>query len=230
MKTVIGLFDTASDAFGAQNELMAAGIGRGRINVVTSQANKEYRKDLHVEKTEAAEGAGIGAGVGAVAGGAAGILASLGLLAIPGIGGLLAAGALATTLAGAGAGAVAGGLIGGLIGLGIPEDDAALYAEAVKRGGVLLTVDAEDDEADRVAGVLSAHNAVDIDQRKAEWETAANWRTSSAASTMDPKTRGVEQEIRPAITGETMSPADLEDERLSTARGRRVASARIYNP
>src|SRR3982751_5345163 len=100
MKTVIGLFDTASDAYGAQNELMAAGIGRGRMNVVTSQANKEYRKDLHVDKTEAAEGAGIGAATGAVAGGAAGILASLGLLAIPGIGGLLAAGPIVAALTG----------------------------------------------------------------------------------------------------------------------------------
>src|SRR4051794_23258188 len=98
MKTVIGLFDSAADAYSAQNELMAAGIGRGRINVVTSQANKDVAGDAKTDRTEAAEGAGIGAATGAVAGGAAGILASLGLLAIPGIGGLLAAGALATTL------------------------------------------------------------------------------------------------------------------------------------
>jgi hypothetical protein len=52
-----------------------------------------------------AEAAGTGAGVGAGLGGAAGLLAGLGLLAIPGLGPVVAAGWLAATAVGATAGA-----------------------------------------------------------------------------------------------------------------------------
>ena len=140
MKTVIGLFDTVDDAHSAQNELLAAGIGRERVSLITSErsggVDRTDRTDGNAEKTEAAEGAGIGATTGALAGGAAGLLASLGLLAIPGIGGLLAAGPLVAILTGAGVGAATGGLLGGLIGLGIPAHEAELYQEGVRRGGV----------------------------------------------------------------------------------------------
>ncbi len=72
-------------------------------------------------------------------------------LAIPGIGPIVAAGPLAATLAGAGVGAVAGGLIGGLTRAGVPEDEANVYAEAVRRGGALVTVRAEDSRAEVAA-------------------------------------------------------------------------------
>lgn len=183
MKTVIGLFDTASDAHSAQNELIAAGIARDRISVVTSESNRDLRSDAeHHDKTEAAEGAGVGATAGALAGGAAGLLASLGLLAIPGIGGLLALGPIVATLTGAGIGAAAGGLIGGLVGMGIPEHEAEVYAEGVNRGGTLLSVDSADEDADRVAAILSQHNAVDIDKRASEWESGG-WQRKHTAGT-----------------------------------------------
>ena len=43
-------------------------------------------------------------------------------------------------LAGAGIGAAAGGLLGALTGMGIPEEEAHVYAEGVRRGGTLVTV------------------------------------------------------------------------------------------
>ena len=61
-----------------------------------------------------AEGAGKGAGIGAGVGGAAGLLAGLGLLAIPGLGPVVAAGWLAATAVGAAAGAATGGIVGAL--------------------------------------------------------------------------------------------------------------------
>ncbi len=173
MKTVIGLFDYAADAYAAQGDLLGSGVDRGRVSVLTSTSNRDYRTEKNeAERTEAGEGASIGATAGAIAGGAAALLATLGLLAIPGIGPVLAAGPIVAVLAGAGIGAAAGGLVGGLIGLGIPEHEAEVYSEGVNRGGTLLTVDASDEDADRIAAVLSQHNAVDIDKRASEWETA----------------------------------------------------------
>jgi hypothetical protein len=83
-------------------------------------------------------GAETGAGVGTAVGGAAGLLAGLGLLAIPGVGPVVAAGWLVATAVGAVAGAATGGLIGGLTGAGVSEDDAHVYAEGVRRGGSLV--------------------------------------------------------------------------------------------
>jgi uncharacterized protein (TIGR02271 family) len=65
---------------------------------------------------------------------------------------------------------VAGGLIGGLTHVGVSEEDAHYYAEAVRRGGALVTVRAEDNLAERAAEVMQGHNAVDIDQRAEGWK------------------------------------------------------------
>ena len=86
-----------------------------------------------------AEDAGKGAGIGAAVGGVGGLLTGLGLMAIPGVGPVVAAGWLAATAAGAVTGAAvggaAGGIIGGLTDAGVSEDDAHVYAEGVRRGG-----------------------------------------------------------------------------------------------
>src|SRR4029079_9382938 len=90
-------------------------------------------------------------------------------LAIPGIGPIIAAGPIVSLLTGAGVGAVAGGLIGGLTDVGVSESDAEYYAEAVRRGGALVTVRADDARAERAADVMRAHGAVDIERRAEQW-------------------------------------------------------------
>src|SRR3954449_10895515 len=57
----------------------------------------------HEKNTKAPEGATTGATSGALAGGVLGWLAGIGMLAIPGIGPLIAAGPIVAALAGAGA-------------------------------------------------------------------------------------------------------------------------------
>jgi uncharacterized protein (TIGR02271 family) len=53
--------------------------------------------------------------------------------------------------------------------LGIPEPEARSYAEGVRRGGTLVSVQAADERADLAAEILERHGAVDIDRRTAEW-------------------------------------------------------------
>lgn len=56
-------------------------------------------------------------------------------------------------------------------------DDAGLYAEAVRRGSYMLSIDANDeDEADRAADIVQQYHAVDIDQRAAQWRSTG-WST-----------------------------------------------------
>jgi hypothetical protein len=61
---------------------------------------------------------------------------------IPGLGPILAGGALASTLAGAGIGAAAGSLIGALVGMGVPEEEARHFERGFQEGAILITVQA----------------------------------------------------------------------------------------
>jgi hypothetical protein len=120
-------------------------------------------------RVDDASGAAAGAVTGGVVGGAAGLAASLMGLAIPGIGPIIAAGPIVSLLTGAGVGAVAGGLIGGLTDMGVSQPDAEYYAEAVRRGGALVTVRADDARAERAADIMRAHGAIDIERRVQQW-------------------------------------------------------------
>ena len=52
--------------------------------------------------------------------------------------GLVIAGPLAAGLAGAGAGAATGGLVGALTATGVPEDEAKIYENEIKDGGIYM--------------------------------------------------------------------------------------------
>lgn len=166
MKTITGLFDDHADARAAVTELEAAGVPSDDISIVSNNANNRHDTD----ESNAAEGAGTGAGIGAVVGGAGGLLTGLGIMAIPGVGPVVAAGWLAATAAGAVAGAVAGGATGGIVGAltdsGVSEDDAHVYAEGVRRGGTIVTAKVDDAMAPEAEAVLKRSNLVDPADRR----------------------------------------------------------------
>ncbi|MBX9467712.1 MAG: general stress protein [Rhizobium rhizophilum] len=163
MKTVTGLFDTYGHATAAVSALEARGIPSDDISIVSNNVDNAHRHEDN--DNGAAEGAGTGAGIGAVVGGAGGLLTGLGIMAIPGVGPVVAAGWLAATAAGAIAGAVAGGAAGGLIGAltdsGVSEDEAHVYAEGVRRGGTLVTARVDDGMEAEAEAILKQSNRVD---------------------------------------------------------------------
>jgi len=167
-KTIVGSFDSFDEAQRVARELMDEGYAGSDINVVASNIRGEFREDERVKVVDT-HNATTGAVAGGVLGGAAGLAVSLMGLTVPGLGPIIAAGPLAATLSGAGAGVVAGGLIGGLTELGVSKPDAEYYAEAVRRGGALVTVRADDDAADRAVDIMREHGAVDIDKRASRW-------------------------------------------------------------
>ena len=169
MRTVTGLFDDYTDASSAVSALEAAGVPSDDISIVSNNANDRHS----VNQSGAATGAESGAGVGAVVGGAGGLLTGLGIMAIPGVGPVVAAGWLAATAVGAVAGAVAGGATGGLIGAltdsGVNENDAHVYAEGVRRGGTLVTARVPDDQASSARSILQQTKSVDLNTRGAAY-------------------------------------------------------------
>jgi len=171
-KTIVGYFDQYAQAQDAVRSLVDTGFSRSDISLVASDPTGEYAKSDAVTSTDlgATSYTAAGAGTGAVLGGIGGLLVGIGALAIPGIGPVIAAGPIVTTLLGAGVGAAAGGLIGVLIDAGIPEDEAQYYAEGLRRGGAVITVSTEDEMmVERATNIFERNGAVDIDRRADEW-------------------------------------------------------------
>lgn len=174
MKTVTGLFDNYDDACDAVGELEATGIPHSDISIVGNNADNRHDHD----GSKAADDAAGGAGFGAVVGGAGGLLTGLGLMAIPGVGPVVAAGWLAATAVGAVGGAVVGGAAGGIVGAltdsGVPEDDANVYAEGVRRGGTLVTAKVDDQLVPDAERILGQTSAVNLEERRGEYQ-ADGW-------------------------------------------------------
>jgi hypothetical protein len=173
-KMITRMFDTREHALAAVHDLEAAGFSHDDLGVVASNADNTGVTDARTEH-HGSSGTGIGATLGTLVGGGAGLAAALGAIAIPGIGPLVAAGALVATITGAGAGALAGGLLGGLTSLGVSEAEAPAYAEGIRRGGNLVTVQADASRAAEVEALLSRHNPVDMASRETDYR-ASGWR------------------------------------------------------
>ena len=149
MKTLARVYDTYGQAREVVFALEDAGIGPADINLIANKLACE-----EVMQAEGASGAPEGAGFGAAIGGAAGLLASLGVLAIPGLGPVVAAGALAATAVGAAAGAATGGIVGALVKAGVPEEEAHLHCEAVRQGGTMVSARFPADREGHVRAIM----------------------------------------------------------------------------
>ena len=124
---------------------------RGQQDVNHCQDGRQQGRDTPTALARVAKDvigtAALGAGAGTLLGIAA--------LAIPGVGPLVAAGAIASAaipgaaLTGAAIGAAAGGVTGLLKDHGISDDDATYYEQSINDGGIFVSVDADGASLDR---------------------------------------------------------------------------------
>ncbi len=150
----VGVFARRSDAELALKELKATNFPMHKVSVIAR--NAEEQSDIAgIEVKEhtgniAEEGAAAGAVTGGALGSITGLLVGIGLLAIPGMGPVMLAGAeataIATALAGGAIGAAAASLAGALLGLGIPEAQAQIYSDLVAKGYYLVIVTGTEEE------------------------------------------------------------------------------------
>ena len=165
--TVTHLFDDYDRAQEAVRALEAAGFTSNEVSIAS-------RVRDNGELVDDATGAATGASVGAMAGAGTGLLTALGVMAIPGLGPLVAAGVLATTLAGAATGAAAGGLLGALTDYGVSEEDAHVYSEGVRRGGTLVSVRVPEERAAMATDIMNRYDPVNIPARRQAY-TEGGW-------------------------------------------------------
>jgi hypothetical protein len=142
---VFGIYATREMAENTVDRLLAAGFRNEDISVLL-QDNAGTKDFAHEKHTKAPEGTTTGVVAGGIIGGTVGLLAGIGVLAIPGLGPLIAAGPIIAALSGIGSGGMLGGIIGALVGFGIPEYEAKRYEGRIKAGGILLSVHCDDGE------------------------------------------------------------------------------------
>jgi uncharacterized protein (TIGR02271 family) len=98
------------------------------------------------------------------------------------------------------------------------DEDTAYYSEAVRRGSVIVSVDARSpEEADRAADILNQHGAVDVNARANEWRQSG-WAGSA------PPARAAQGAD---TSRETVIPVPKEELRVGTRRRER-GGVRIY--
>lgn len=148
-RVVVALFRDRVAAENAIRALQDAGFPRDAIGVAMRDRTAQGRLAAETD-SKAAEGAATGALSGGALGGLVGLLVGIGALAIPGLGPVIAGGALAsalgvaggTAVAGAGIGAATGGILGALVGMGIPDEEARHFDRGFREGGTLVTLEA----------------------------------------------------------------------------------------
>ncbi|MEG8221896.1 hypothetical protein OSJ57_14885 [Sphingomonas sp. HH69] len=159
------IFNSHAEAERAVSELRTAGVSDADLSVIAhhggtttaTSGDGEITDEHHRNVLRGILGGGaLGAGLGVAA------------LAIPGVGPLVAAGAIAATAVpeaiaiGAGIGALTGTLNEVLTKHGVNEEDAKYYGGRLKDGGVIVTVSGTAVDTERARDVLyrnGGHNS-----------------------------------------------------------------------
>ena len=168
MHTITKVYDNHEGARQAVSELEAMGVASSEISFLANKHVSEEYADVDADVDVASETA-KGVGIGAVVGGTAGLLAGLGLLAISGLGPIVAAGWLASTVVGALAGGATGGIVGALVDAGVSEEHAHVYSEALRRGGTLVSVRAQENRVEKVKSILDRYQPIDPVRQGADY-------------------------------------------------------------
>lgn len=169
MKTVAGVFSTMIDVERAVRELERVGVPNEAISIIAGDEegrHKEYLEASHL----ASRSAGAAAASGASFGGGVGIIASLIALAIPGVGAIVAGGAIVNVIVGFGVGAAGGGLISALHSMALPHEKAPLYEEAVRRGALMIVVEVTEPMEQEVVDLMAENGARDLEDMADTWK------------------------------------------------------------
>ena len=167
---IYGVFDSVQNAERAIAALKDHGAEGNEVSVVRRSDGKGMagveEGGSHGITVTTADDAAAGALKGGAVGIALGVLAGAILLTIPGVGPILAAGPLwaafgAAAATGA-AGAALGGVVGYLVDQGVPSHKAHLYADAIQRGDMLVSVRSHHINAGDVSGILGKYGATEI--------------------------------------------------------------------
>ena len=167
---IIGTFSDRPAAEAAVDRLTEQGFAQNDVSVVMNHETrtKHFGDDAANGSSDRGSSIAKGAAGGGMIGGTLGALVAavvgtgaLGLtVATGGIAAPFIAGPLAAALAAGGAGAAAGSVLGGLVGAGMPAHDAKRVHDDVERGNIVVSVHADDADAENARRALGTGAAV----------------------------------------------------------------------
>ena len=179
MNTVAGIFANRTAAERAVHRLRALGIPGDHVDLLMPGTTEEH---MAAVPTADSEQPGMGKAVGSVVGGAVGVASglTLGTMAaasamVPGVGLVLAAGALGAAVLGV-TGALGGGALGdeadhALLD-GVPKDEIFVYEDALRQGRTVVLCMARDEtEHDEARRILQTAGAESVDAARQHWWT-----------------------------------------------------------
>lgn len=163
------IFDTPAEAERAVSQLRQAGVSDSQLSVIAHHGNTTTARSGDGEITDE-EHRNVLRGI--LGGGALGAGLGVAALAIPGVGPLAAAGAIAAGAVpeavgvGAALGAIGGTLNEVLTKHGVSEEDARYYGNRMKEGAVVVTVSSSDADGQRLQQLLYAQGGHDSKQAR----------------------------------------------------------------
>jgi hypothetical protein len=169
MQAVVGVVRQYPDALKLVEALRQIDIPSSRVSILSPQAPESA---LRAVPTTEAEAPGIGGTIGSVVGGAAGTAGGLAVasLALPGVGPIMAVGAIALGLLGAAAGGAVGTQLDDTLSKGLPVDELYVYRHALRMGRTIVVAMALDEaQARRAREFMARLGAESVDAAREEW-------------------------------------------------------------
>ena len=187
---IAAVFELHQQAQAAVEKLLAEGIDKDQISVLANMGETNTEQYTHSKDESVSSGLVKGVTWGGLGGLALGLMA----LASPGV---LVAGPLAIALAasGAGVGAIGGGIVGAMNHLGVPDEHANMYNEAVQRGGTVVSVFVTDEQSDNVCRILTTAGALSVNKHEPQ-PLRSGWQEVPSAATPEAEPPSPGNQIR----------------------------------
>lgn len=166
-RSVTAIFKEREQIDNVIRRLLDRGISRDDISVVGKNFHSETKIAGFITKKDVILG-GLkqGAIFGSLFGSALALLTGVGVLFVPFIGTVVAAGPIGAALLGAASGAIAGsagaGLISAFVALGMPEEKAAIYQTRIEAGDFMVAVEVPANKSGEIQLLLESAGGEEI--------------------------------------------------------------------
>ena len=158
MNATIGIYDNHELVVDAVQKLKDSGYPMTNLTIMGGSQSEVIDEEMRIMAKNPLNVVGLGAGT--AIGVSLGVLTGVGLLAIPGLGVLFGAGALVGAIAGFDFGLIGGGIASVLATIGVKDENAEKYHDALAEGKFLLIVhgnEADVNEAKRLLDTYGTH-------------------------------------------------------------------------
>ncbi|AFY78980.1 hypothetical protein Ple7327_3815 [Pleurocapsa sp. PCC 7327] len=191
-RTITAVFKQESQINDVIKRLLDRGVSRDHISVMGRNFQSQTRITGFITKKDVIlSGLKNGAIFGSLFGSFLSLLTGVGVLFIPFVGSVVAAGPISSILLGAASGAIAGsagaGLASALATLGMPQDKAAIYETRLKAGDFIVIVEVPADKSGEFQLLLESAGGEEIHTTNAPLSRVCRGRCGAAQKTYRPK-------------------------------------------